>query len=66
MSKIRNIEELRTAVLEAFEMVRDNPESVDQGKEMANLAGKAISTVKMQLNYSELRKEQPSIPFMVS
>jgi hypothetical protein len=65
-TRIRNIEELRTQTIEAFEMVRDDPRRVAQGKELGNLAGKVISSAKLQLDYASARKEKPDIQFLNS
>jgi len=64
MNKINNIEELRLELIAAFEMVKNDPKRVPQGKELGNIAGKVINSVKIQLEYAALRKETPDIPFL--
>lgn len=64
MSKIRNIEELREELLDAYEKLSKDPRAVNQVGELANTAGKVIGTCKMQLEYAALRKEKPEIGFL--
>lgn len=66
MSKPANITELRDSLLDAYEWVKEDPRRANQVKEMTNAAGKAISTIKMELEYANLRKEKPEIPFLKS
>jgi hypothetical protein len=56
--------ELRDALLDSFEQLRQDPKRMLQARELANEAGKIIGTVKAQLEYSLLRGEEPEIPFM--
>jgi hypothetical protein len=37
-----------------------------EGKELANIAGKMISSAKVQVEYYALRKEAPSISFLTA
>jgi len=64
MSKPKNINELREALLDAFEWVKADPRRAGQVQEMSNAAGKALSSVKIELEYSVARKEKPEIPFL--
>lgn len=64
MPKPENIEALRDALLEAYEWVKADPRRHVQVKEMANVAGKVIGTLKLQLEYSMLRGERPVIEFL--
>jgi hypothetical protein len=61
---MKNINEVRDELIEAFEMVKKDPRRVPQGKELGNIAGKIINSVKIQLEYSAQRKERPEIPFL--
>lgn len=61
---MKNINELRNNLIEAFEMVKTDPRKVHQGKELGNIAGKIIHSVKIQLSYSAARKEKPEISFL--
>lgn len=62
----QNIEELRNELLAAYEWVKEDPLRASQVKEMSNAAGKVIGTLKVQLEYSHLRSEKPTIPFLDS
>jgi hypothetical protein len=72
MSKPRDLNELRDQLLDTFDQVRNDPRRVVQAKEVANVAGKVIATLKLQLEYAALqleydkqKKEQPTIPFII-
>lgn len=64
MPKPKDITELRDQLLDGFEDIKTNPGKVTQVKEMTNVAGKVIATMRTQLEYSLLRGEEPEIPFM--
>lgn len=64
MSKPENIQELRAELLEAYQWVKTDPRRANQVKEMANTAGKIIGTIKLEMEYSMLRNEEPDIPFL--
>ena len=62
--KPTNITDLRDQLLDAFVLLKNDPKRVLQCKELANVAGKVINTVRVQIEYAELRKELPEIPFV--
>jgi hypothetical protein len=64
MTNIKNITELRDRTLAAFEKLEKDPRAYNQCGELANIAGKVISSTKVQLEYASLRKEKPEIPFL--
>lgn len=64
MSKPRDINDLRDQLLDAFESVQKDARRVNQVKEQVNAAGKILGTVKIQMEYSMLKGEEPEIPFM--
>ena len=64
MATPKNIEELRDGLLDAYEWVKADPRRAIQVKEMTNAAGKVIGTIKLELEYSMLRKETPNISFL--
>ncbi len=64
MATPKNIEELRDGLLDAYEWVKADPRRAGQVKEMTNAAGKVIGTIKLELEYSMLRKETPNISFL--
>jgi hypothetical protein len=64
MSRAKDIGELRDQLLDAFDLVKNDPRRAGQVQEMSNAAGKIIATLKTQLEYSLLRGELPEIGFM--
>ena len=64
MANPKNIEELRSGLLDAYDWVKADPRRAGQVKEMTNAAGKVISTLKLELEYAMLRKETPNIAFL--
>ena len=64
MPKPTNIKELRDDLLDAYEMLKTDPRRVVQVGELANTAGKIINSVKIELEYSLLKKERPNLPFL--
>jgi|APCry1669193181_1035450.scaffolds.fasta_scaffold59315_1 hypothetical protein len=64
MAKPKDIIELRDQLLDAYDWVKADPRRANQVKEMANTAGKVLSSVKLQLEYSLLKGEEPDIAFM--
>ena len=64
MATPKNIEELRADLLDVYQWVKADPRRAGQCKEMTNAAGKIIGTLKLELEYSMLRKEAPNIAFL--
>lgn len=64
MATPKNIEELRNQLLDAFEWVKQDPRRASQVCEMVNAAGKAINSLKCELEYAAMRKENAHIPFL--
>ncbi len=60
----KNIKELRDTLLEDYDMLRKDPRRVVQVGELANVAGKIISSAKVELEYAALRKEKPDVAFL--
>lgn len=61
---MKNITELRNALSGLFDEIKNGAVDVKVASEMNNTAGKIISSLKVQLDYAELRKEEPSIPYL--
>jgi hypothetical protein len=61
---MKNITELREELAKVFTSLRDGTMDPKQAIEMNNAAGKMINTVKVQLEYAELRGDKPDIGFM--
>ena len=64
MNEPKNITELRNELLESFAQVKRDPRRLAQAGELANTAGKIISTIKLDLEYSFAKGEEPEIPFL--
>ena len=64
MSAPKNITELRNDLLESFEQVKKDPRRLAQAAELANTAGKIIGSIKLEMEYSLMRNEEPEIPFL--
>lgn len=64
MPKPKDINELREQLLEAFDWIKSDPRRANQVKEMVNAAGKALGTIKAQIEYAVLKGEEPDIPFL--
>ncbi len=63
-NKIENIEELRKKILQTGQDLEAEVLARPLGAEMINAYGKALNSVKVELEYCKLRKEEPHIPFM--
>lgn len=63
-TKITNITELRTDLLEAYEMLKADPRRLNQVAELSNTAGKIIASAKVEMEYCAMRGEKPEIPFI--
>ena len=61
---MKNAEELRTNLAEVFQQLKAGTIKPNEAAELANLAGKMISSAKVQVEYYALRKESPTIPFL--
>jgi hypothetical protein len=64
MATPKDINELRTQILDAFDWVKQDPRRANQVKEMSNAAGKVVAMLKLQVEYSLYRNEEPEIPFL--
>lgn len=61
---MKNATQLRYDLAEVFDDLRAGNIEVKQASELANIAGKMISSVKAQLEYYELTGDKPVIPFL--
>jgi hypothetical protein len=61
---MNNVNELRTELADVFQKLRAGSIKPGEAAELANLAGKMISSAKVQVEYFALRKEQPNIQFL--
>ena len=61
---MQNCEELRAELASVFAKLRAGEMKPGEAAELANLAGKMISSAKVQIEYYALRKETPKIAFL--
>lgn len=56
--------ELRAELAQVFAQLKAGEIKPNEAAELANLAGKMISSAKVQVEYYALRKESPEIGFL--
>lgn len=61
---MKTINDLRNDLLTLFDDIKSGKTDVKVAAEMNNTAGKIINSVKAELEYSALKKVEPSIPFL--
>ena len=63
---MKHISELTTELSSLYDGLKNGTVDVKVAAELNNTAGKIIHAQRVQLEYAELRKEQPNIKFMSS
>ena len=63
---MKNAEELRDELAQTFAQLKAGAIKPSEAAELANIAGKMISSAKVQVEYFALRKESPRIAFLES
>ena len=63
---MKNAEELRDELAQTFAQLKAGEIKPSEAAELANLAGKMITSAKVQVEYFALRKESPRIAFLES
>jgi len=61
---ITNITELRDSLAENYQKMANRKMELKFGKELANTAGKMVSTLKVQMEYTKMRGENAAIEFL--
>jgi hypothetical protein len=61
---MKNVIHLRNELCQVFDELRSKEVRVQVAKELVNAAGKIINSVKLELEYAQLRKETPVIDFL--
>lgn len=61
---MKSIKELRDNLANLFDQIKSGETDVKHAAEMNNTAGKIINSLRVELEYAELRKITPSISFM--
>lgn len=64
MAEITYIQQLTSELNKAIVQVRDGKMDLDRAKALANLSGKSIKSVAVQIEYARVRQETPDIDFM--
>ena len=55
---------MRLDLDKAFYSVRDGAVDIKAAAEMSNIVGKIIGTIKVELEYHAMRKEDPNIKYL--
>lgn len=63
---IKNITELRLDLMNVYSALKDGDIGLREAKERANVAGKILSSAKLQLEYNAYTKSDAKIPFLES
>ena len=61
---MNNLKELRDELSDVFANLKSGELDAKVAKELNNSAGKIINSVKVELEYYNLRKETPNMPFI--
>ena len=61
---MKNAEELRAELAQTFAQLKAGEIKPSEAAELANIAGKMISSAKVQVEYYALRKETPRIEWL--
>ncbi len=62
--KIKNVVDLRDSMIDVYDEMRASKIGIKEAREHANVAGKIISTAKLQLEYNAYMKTQIKIDFL--
>ena len=62
---MKNAEELRDELAQTFAQLKAGAIKPSEAAELANIAGKMISSAKVQVEFYALRKEMPDIKFLM-
>lgn len=61
---IKNIKQLRDSLALNYSKMKSNKMPLDVGKELANTAGKILTTCKVELDYNKTMGEKKVIDFL--
>jgi hypothetical protein len=64
MPKIKNIDQLRSRVLDTFDLLAEGEIDVSHAACIAKLSETIISGLKTQMEYARLTNSQPHLPFL--
>ena len=60
----KNVENLRNDLLKVYDGLRKGKIGLDEAKQAANVSGKIIGSVKIQIQYNKMVQSKERIPFM--
>lgn len=63
---MNNINELRGSLIDNYKSMKAGKMSLKTGKELANMAGKIINSVKVELEYNQFIGKKEKIGFLES
>jgi len=61
---MQNITELRNSLLDNYSKMKSKEMELKEGKELANTAGKVLSSLKIELEYQSLTGNKKDIDFL--
>ena len=61
---MQNITDLRASLADNYEQMKADQMELKLGKELANTAGKIISSLKVELEYNSMMGIRNTIPFL--
>jgi tyrosine-protein phosphatase YwqE len=61
---MKHVEELQKNLSDLYQSLKNGEVDCKTADSLANVAGKFINSVKLQLVYAELREEKPEIAFL--
>jgi hypothetical protein len=62
--KINHITQLTELLTETIDGLKNGSTTLEEGSVTANVAGKIIKSVQVQIDYARARKEIPDVAFM--
>jgi hypothetical protein len=63
-SSMTQVNEMRASLSAVFDDLREGKIKPSEAQALANLAGKVLSSAKVQVDYYTMRKETPTIKFL--
>ena len=63
---MQNITELRESLARNYDLMKRKEMSLKEGNSLANVAGKLLGTLKVEMKYCEMVNEVPDIEFLKS
>ena len=61
---IKTVDGLRKALVRQYEKQEADSGEIHRSKQLANLAGKILKSVALELEYANLRKQTPEVKFL--